>query len=425
MRRRQVRISWVMIGGAALLCLVSGCSFGPRALENTQGRYNEAVKRVTEEELLLNIVRLRYNDNAARVDVSSIAAQYEVDASAEARPFFLAPNPSNSNVIFKTFTSILPDASLGGAQRPTISLTPADDSESTRGLFTPSTLDGIIFLAETSYPISSVFRMWVEYLNFVPNAVSASGPPRDLIPEFQQFQRITHLLQILQDAGHLRFAREDKFTEVGSPLPAAAVTAAAQVEAARNGLEYRQRPDLTWALVRADKRLSLRISPEAVNSPEMHEVCSLLHLRPGLLSYEITVGSAAESFPLTCPPEERTTINITPRSNVQAVFYLAHGVQVPVKHIKSGVAVAAVQPDGSVFDWQQVTGDLFTVHAVHQHLRPPAAAVAVKYRDYWFYLDDSDSASKRTFQLMLTMTRLNLLGPRKSGGPTLTLPVGR
>ena len=46
----------------------------------------------------------------------------------------------------------------------------------------------------------------------------------------------------------------------------------------------------------------------------------------------------------------------------------------------------------------------------------------MKYRDYWFYIDDRDADSKATFSLLMTMTRINLLGTRK-GGPTLTLPV--
>ena len=49
--------------------------FGPRMLERSHGQYNESLKQVAEEQLLLNIVRLRYNDNPMRLDVSAIAAQ--------------------------------------------------------------------------------------------------------------------------------------------------------------------------------------------------------------------------------------------------------------------------------------------------------------------------------------------------------------
>src|SRR5262249_46523596 len=101
------------------LCLsVGGCAFGPRALERTHGQYNDAVRRVYEEQLLASLVHLRYTENPTQLDVSAIAAQYELSSQAEARPFFLSPNPSNSNVIFKTFTSILPDVLIGANNRP-------------------------------------------------------------------------------------------------------------------------------------------------------------------------------------------------------------------------------------------------------------------------------------------------------------------
>ena len=41
-----------------------------------------------EEQLLRNLVRLRYNETPLELNVSSIAAQYELDGGAEARPFF-------------------------------------------------------------------------------------------------------------------------------------------------------------------------------------------------------------------------------------------------------------------------------------------------------------------------------------------------
>jgi hypothetical protein len=410
--------------GMVLLFTLHGCAFGPKALESTHCRYNEAVKKVTEEQLLLNIVRMRYNESSERLDVSAIASQYELSGSAEARPFFIAPNPSNSNVIFRTFTAILPDVTVGGVNRPTVSLTPLDDPENIRGLFTPSSLDGLIFLSETSYPVATVYRLFVEYMNRLPNAVTASGPPRDLVPEFREFQRAAQLLQLLRDREDIRFVRSEKITEVGSPLSAEGVTSTALVEAAKNGYEYQRRPDNTWVLIRRDRRLELKINPLALASPEVAELCRLLHLRPGQLSYDVMVGASQDPFPTTQPPEEETALHLFPRSALQALFYLAHGVLVPPEHLKCRVVTAALEPDGQVFDWQEVTSGLFTVHFANQHGRPEHAYVAVKYRGYWFYLDDRDADSKISFSLMLAMTRINLLGVRK-GSPALTLPVGR
>jgi hypothetical protein len=406
------------------MCLILagvGCSFGPKALQSTHGRYNQAVLQVNDEQQLLNLVRLRYGDNVARLDVASIAAQYELETRAEAQPFFSAQAARNDGFpVYDTFTSILPFAGVSSTNRPTISLNPLDDPESIRPLFVPNTLDGIIFLSETSWPVSTVFRLYVETMNRLPNAVTASGPERGVVPEYQPFLRVMRLLQQLQDAGDLRFLREEKITETGSPLPESAVTATALVEAAKAGYEYRQNADRTWVLIKRGRHLVLRIRPDAVGSPEVTELCDLLNLQPGLAEYDVTVGGPSRSL----AHERLTHVNLYPRSTAQALFYMSRGVMVPSEHYGCGLVKPTVGPDGEMFDWQQVLGGLFTVHAVKQHKRPKCAYVAVKYRDYWYYIDDRDSDSKVTFTLMTIMTRLDLLGARK-GGPALTLPVGR
>ena len=101
-----------------LAALSSGCAFGPKALERTHGRYNEAVRHVEEEQVLRNIVHLRYNEAPLNLDVNSITTQYELAAQAEARPFFAAPNPPSERVI-PTFSRILPDLVTSASQRPT------------------------------------------------------------------------------------------------------------------------------------------------------------------------------------------------------------------------------------------------------------------------------------------------------------------
>src|SRR5204863_2235961 len=124
-------------------------------------------------QLLLNIVRLRYVDTPSSLAVSTIAAQFELQKNLQLTPFFTS---AGSDVQVSSFGTLLPQFQIQHADRPTITLSPLDDQEFTRRLFTPQTLEGILYLAKTTWPIATVFRLYLENLNWVSNAQSASGP---------------------------------------------------------------------------------------------------------------------------------------------------------------------------------------------------------------------------------------------------------
>jgi hypothetical protein len=418
----RVRVVGALLG---LIWLGStGCAFGPRALERTHGLYNEAYRQVDSEELLLNLVRLRYADPPAEVEVSGIAAQYELTGSAEARPFFGAPNPAGS--VFRVFSRVLPAGSVGGSERPTITLTPVNTGETVARYLRPITPEAVVLLADSSWPISTVFRMWLEGFNGLPNAPSASGPTRTFAPEFAEFRHACYLLQVLQDRGELTF-RNDEEEVTGSPLAAERVSAEALVDAQKNGFEYRLSADgRSWRLVRKVRKLYMDISPRASDCGEYQELVRLLNLVPGRTRYEVTQSTVGfiEQRP-GAPPSDKLVI--VTRSLSQVFFYLAHGVDVPAEHLVSGVARSTLQPDGSAFDWQQVTGSLFTVQSCRGKKPPETAAVAVRYRDYWFYIDDRDHATKSTLVLLRPSRKLDVgaVPTDRKSGPVLTLPVGR
>jgi hypothetical protein len=105
-------------------------------------------------------------------------------------------------------------------------------------------------------------------------------------------------------------------------------------------------------------------------------------------------------------------------------FYLSNGVEVPLEHLKCGLVHLPADAKGQVFDGRVLTEGLFEVHA-SRGLKPPHAAyVAVKYRGYWYWIDDRDQTSKQTLELMLELARLNF-GRQQGAGPVLTLPAGR
>ena len=93
----SILLVWSLAAGA------SGCSLGPRALERTRLPYNEAVKVTTEEQLLLNIVRLRYTDSPSSLGVTTIAAQFELQRNLQLTPFFAAAGSGSGNDIRSFF----------------------------------------------------------------------------------------------------------------------------------------------------------------------------------------------------------------------------------------------------------------------------------------------------------------------------------
>src|SRR5262249_44687302 len=161
----------------------------------------------------------------------------------------------------------------------------------------------------------------------VPNAVTASGPQRGVISDFARFLRVAELVQLAQDRELAIIHADQRFEELGAPLPAESVYAAAAVEAARHGMAYRTSSDgKSRVVVRGERRLVFEVNPGAESGPEMVELTALLNLVPGKNRYDMIVGEVPD--PLRYPREPSANLRIVPRSTAQVYFYLANGVEV-------------------------------------------------------------------------------------------------
>jgi hypothetical protein len=407
-----------ILGTTLAALLGAGCSaFGPAALETSRLQYNEVVKKTTEEQLLLNVVRLRYTDTPSSLAVSAIAAQFEIAKNFQVTPFFVASGAE----VARSYAAVLPQLGIAGVDRPTFSLTPLDDQEFTRKLFTPLPLDGIIYLAKTTWPIATVFRLYLENLNWVSNAQTASGPTPKGAPVFEDFLLGIRGLQALQERGQIVFTVEERAEVLGSPLPAGSVTARDVVEAAKSGYEYRLDDGGTWTLLRKTTQPFLLVDPQASESADMRDVARAFKLKSGLTRFPITQETLTP-FPSTYPKEGVTGIDLETRSLLQALYFVSHGIDVPTEHAAAGLVRVTRDSRGEPFDWRLVTDGLFRVHSVKSDKRPPNAHVAVPYKGYWFYIDETDQDTKSTFSLLMELSRLELTG-KAGSGPVLTLPL--
>lgn len=399
--------------------LVTGCASGPASLIDTRLPYNEAIKVTTEQQLLLNIVRLRYTDTPSSLAVANVTAQFEIVKQLQLTPFFSASGAEPN----RSYTSILPQAGISYADRPTISLVPIDDAEFTRKLFTPLTVDGVLYLAKTTWPISTVFRLYLENINWVPNAELASGPTPRLAPPYSSFLRGVEALGKLQAEGQIVFGTQERFDPVNDSIPAAKVDAMAVIEAAKNGFEFKfNKADASATLGKRARHPMLFIDPKALESPITKEFVSAFMLKPGQTRYELTADDV-EPFS-SADNAAFEVLDIEPRSLLQALYFISHGIEIPPEHSQSGIARTTFDRNGKVFDWAPVTAGLFQARWSKGDSPPVNAHVSVRYRDYWFYIPGDDHDSKATFSLLMELSRLDLQ-TRTGDRPVLTLPIGR
>lgn len=391
---------WIVVFWLSLCC---GCGLGPRALERTHGRYNDAIRLVEEEQTLANIVRVRYDESPLVLNVNSVTTQFDFAAAAEARPFFSTEATGN---LFRSFSTILPFAQAQTSSRPTFSFDPADDGTAVRQFLTPINTDTLVYLLRNEPRIDVVLRLWVERINGIPN--DATGPT---------FRRIVELFQSARGQDLLSIQSEKRDEAVSGALPASAITAAALVEAARAGMRYAPVGDgKTWVLTRSIDGLAVQVMPGGELSPEWTELRHLLGLKPGLARYNLRFIQRALPDPTATAVGD--TIHLTVRSTSRLYRYLSAGVEVPPEHLAGGVARPRPDEEGQ-------TGDLFAVHCCTGPKPPRNAFIAIPYRGRWYYLDDRDGESKATLATVMQLSRLDFKSQTPRPGPALTLPVGR
>src|SRR5271165_3417468 len=159
-RRRAHQQLIVLIAGWACL---SGC-VGPKAVRYTRMQYNEVIRDTNDQQLLLNIVRLRYADSPVFIDLPSITSQFE----AAGRGNYLGGTGNQ----FHGHTNLgLGELSL--RDTPTLSYHPREGRELAKAMLTPLSAD-LFIVVNAGADIEQLLLMTVSDINDVPNALAAT-----------------------------------------------------------------------------------------------------------------------------------------------------------------------------------------------------------------------------------------------------------
>jgi hypothetical protein len=181
------------------------------------------------------------------------------------------------------------------------------------------------------------------------------------------------------------------------------------VEAARSGYRFERQGGGFILTGKRDQPVMLLRGA----SREREAVLRSLKLKATAEAYELKAGPGPR-------PEEEELEAITLRigSILDAIVYLTGAVFVPESHIQQNLAprdwpAPGTKPEG-----------VRSVFRVRSSKEKPNASLAVRYRAYWFYVDETDHESKGTFLLLGELFRLGLTETKSRQAPVLTLPVG-
>jgi hypothetical protein len=349
--------TWLLLAGAGAAALGGCASIGPQRMGVDRSDYSNHLRETNKEQLLLNIVALRYGDAPLFLEVSSVISQYtregQVSGGLDLGPAADAPE---GNI----------GASVLLRETPTITYTPLTGDRFARSMLSPISPAALLGMIEAGWAPELLFRLAVRSINGVSNG---GRDPIFASPESPEFD------PMLAALGRLQRSR-------------AVVTHVERGENARFTAAMRLSPALSDA--------------DRADIAYLRQVLNLRGDVPG--EYDIVFGAAQ-----TDPRQ----LAIGTRSMFEIFSEMAHGVEVPEEDIASSRAMPTADPG---------SGDpMIRIRSGAAH--PADAHAAVRYRGRWFWIDGSDSRSKRMFLVAQILLSLNDTSPG-TNAPLVTIPAG-
>ncbi len=348
---------------AACLLLPACNSIGPRQVLLDQFDYNQAIAKSTNEQMLLNLVRLRYGEAPTFLALTSVLTQYVYSAGVGAQGAWGASLGD-------------PAYSVGGSadfryiERPTMTYSPLTGQAFASQMTTAVPTEVVFSLVQSGWPPDQLLVMCLQRINSQQDLGFIPAAPPDVIERHGNLDRAIDLL--------IELAKRE----------AVEVVSSADDPASRR-LVFDEHPDP------ATKQLIDELK-QAVGLSREHSAFRITRRIVGREADEVTVRV---------------------RSLLEMMGFLCIGVELPPQHFDEDRAVRFSGAGG------EDDGRRIPLRIRSQAEPPPDAFVSVRYADHWFYIPHWDHASKQAFGLLAYLFQMQ--APQVQGaGPLLTVPTG-
>ena len=349
-----------------LCLLLPACSrFGPRQIPVDSFNYNEAIARSSNEQMLINLVRLRYREVPVFLAVGSVLTQYFFAGDVTASAIFGKLTSNSSDEFFGA------KARMVYAERPTITYSPLAGQEFTQQLLTPIPHELVFSLVQSGWPPDQLLMMSLERLNHLENIPFGSIPSAESLEGLRTFNHVVQLLIELSRRRALEMQSNNKET-----------------------------PNTRYFVFEQVQDNETRVL--------IDELKSMLGLDPDHSSFRVTKRLIGRN------PDE---ITVRVRSLLTMMGFLSRGIEIPAAHIEEKRIVEMISPVDP-----ELRSLLFPLKIHSSVERPADAFVAVRHYDHWFYITHTDHMSKQAFSLLTYLFQMQ--APQaETLGPMLTVPT--
>lgn len=353
---------------------VSGCaSISSGVLRDSREQFNETAQITNAEQLLHNIVRLRYASSPYFLEISTVSTSATMAGSLG-----LAGNTASGGAGLSP--NILISPGLSYSQTPSFVFQPLTGEKLGRQLLRPVDMRTLALLHTAGWDLREILLVLVDSINGIYNAPAATQFAPETVPENTEFRHVVSLLNRLQGQGLIQLGLDSGI----APQDA-----------------------------RGDIALSLQIDRAAASSPEGQELIHKLALDPANLTYRLAAAASGGGG---------KNIAVKPRSILAAMRYLSKGIDVPDVDVRGGLVPVLRNAAGSEFVWATLMSGI--MHIWSSETWPASAYVRVFHNGHWFYIDNADLVSKQSFALIETAFSLQA-GEVPPISTILTLPISR
>jgi len=330
-------------------------------VQKDRSGYADVIGESWKEQMLLNIVKVRYLDVPVYLDIQSVVSSYTMELESGINAIFF-PQPAVRATDSNNF-------GLSGKHRfsesPTISYVPLSGERFANSVLRPLPPELVFAFVTAGGHMEFLLKATVQSINGIANASSSPSTPHRATERFSAFIEI-----------------------LGRVVEAGAV-----------GLRIEKDAE------RSQAYLFFRRTAEDAVDGDIAALKKLLGLDLKRDEFQLVYGVT----------QGRTdTIAVLTRSIQGITGELSAGVTIPDQDLLEGRATRRIAQDGE--------GGHYLLQVGNSSERPADAFAAVKYRNRWFWVDDRDLTSKRTFRFLLMFASMSETGALPQA-PLLTIPT--